>query len=666
MAYIRPVVRFRVTITSVWSGILPLALIDGPEKPEQPAKGKELQTVIETDAEAVLLVDGKEVWSGASGLLYGEVSESIESGLQATLVFQVADAIYWVRSQDHVEIEASTADDSSRFRTIFTGFVSDTILSGNGTPEGVNTSRTIIAHGVEKLFRQAVYNWQSIYTGGDIRIMKDWVDGDPVDTYQKFMEQASGMAPQKVIQVLLNMGFKWGVSLSVGGVLVRPGQWFKFGEGANWENWWGTTPTLACGVLYENWNGTLWELIQRLAEPQVHELFFKLSNGVPTLIHRPIPFPGTETTRWENLASRRFLLGKPGLYTAMSWNFRQSDSKRANIFHWGWGSHLSAGGNAFGSKLAFGYQMEKRFLGRYGVSAVTVTTNLIPTVDEKTGKVLYERQIQQCLAHVAKRDCIQHLLWDGTITLPCIASELEIGTVIEDWSMGQPFTGYCTGRVFSFSVDNDSIQVNTTLNLERGYFCDADSYLEKVKALSSPISGSYMGPTGIKDTPMGKALRNITADAEDQTPSKPVRPGPPGAIAAPLTIGRKVVSPFGPRPHMDGPGSRNHAGIDLYAPLGTQVKAPIAGTVTAIDSTGAGGYGKFVKILGSDGTEHILAHLSSVSVTQGQAVSLGALLGLSGNTGTVNGANGGYHLHWQVNQNGKPVDPLAWMGGRLL
>jgi murein DD-endopeptidase MepM/ murein hydrolase activator NlpD len=50
-----------------------------------------------------------------------------------------------------------------------------------------------------------------------------------------------------------------------------------------------------------------------------------------------------------------------------------------------------------------------------------------------------------------------------------------------------------------------------------------------------------------------------------------------------------------------------------------------------------------------------LAHLSKISVEEGQVVDRGAGVGLSGATGRVSGP----HLHWTVRLNGARVDPLS-------
>ena len=90
-------------------------------------------------------------------------------------------------------------------------------------------------------------------------------------------------------------------------------------------------------------------------------------------------------------------------------------------------------------------------------------------------------------------------------------------------------------------------------------------------------------------------------------------------------------------------GFKGHEGLDLRAPIGTEVFAPIEGTVEVVDS-GISAYGLHVNIV-NDRFKVILAHLSSVSVTNGTFATLGAPIGLSGDSGS---AKGQPHLHLTV------------------
>lgn len=101
--------------------------------------------------------------------------------------------------------------------------------------------------------------------------------------------------------------------------------------------------------------------------------------------------------------------------------------------------------------------------------------------------------------------------------------------------------------------------------------------------------------------------------------------------------------------------NRMHEGIDLAAPQGTPIYAAHAGTVTL--ARWHGGYGYAVIIDHGDGVQTLYGHNSELLVTEGQEVSAGERISLTGNTGYSFGA----HLHFEVHVNGVPQDPIPWL-----
>lgn len=88
-----------------------------------------------------------------------------------------------------------------------------------------------------------------------------------------------------------------------------------------------------------------------------------------------------------------------------------------------------------------------------------------------------------------------------------------------------------------------------------------------------------------------------------------------------------------------GPG---HVAVDIAAPLGSPVYAPVFGKVTQIRRQRTG-YGTNVRLLTPEGEELIFAHLGDVNVRPGQTVSAGSLLGRIGMTGYTSGP----HVHFE-------------------
>ena len=113
-----------------------------------------------------------------------------------------------------------------------------------------------------------------------------------------------------------------------------------------------------------------------------------------------------------------------------------------------------------------------------------------------------------------------------------------------------------------------------------------------------------------------------------------------------------VTSRFGMRGHPILGGVRMHAGVDLAAPNGSPVVASADGVVSFANWNG--GYGLLVAVRHGNGFETRFAHLSRILVRPGQQVSRGQVVGLVGSTGRSTGA----HLHYEVRQNGRAIDPL--------
>ncbi|MFD6191151.1 transglycosylase family protein [Streptomyces sp. NPDC060275] len=134
--------------------------------------------------------------------------------------------------------------------------------------------------------------------------------------------------------------------------------------------------------------------------------------------------------------------------------------------------------------------------------------------------------------------------------------------------------------------------------------------------------------------------------------------------AGKATAHRAVVAPVdaatGTPYHQSGSSWSKgyHTGVDFPVPTGTSVKSVADGRVV---SAGWGGsYGYQVVIRHGDGRYSQYAHLSAISVRNGQSVGVGQRLGRSGSTGNVTGP----HLHFEVRTGpgfGSDVDPVAYL-----
>ena len=140
------------------------------------------------------------------------------------------------------------------------------------------------------------------------------------------------------------------------------------------------------------------------------------------------------------------------------------------------------------------------------------------------------------------------------------------------------------------------------------------------------------------------------AAEESEAPPPPPPDGGGGQFFHPLPNGR-LTSPFGWRAF----DNRHHNGADFAAPEGTPIFAAEAGTV--VISGFSHSAGNWVVINHGGGLVTMYMHNSVNQVSVGQQVSRGQQIALVGNTGRSFGA----HLHFQVEVNGVPQNPLNFL-----
>jgi murein DD-endopeptidase MepM/ murein hydrolase activator NlpD len=103
--------------------------------------------------------------------------------------------------------------------------------------------------------------------------------------------------------------------------------------------------------------------------------------------------------------------------------------------------------------------------------------------------------------------------------------------------------------------------------------------------------------------------------------------------------------------------TRPHKGIDIAAPVGAPILAPARGTVRFAGRK-AGGYGNVVELEHGYGYRTRFAHASRILVKAGQKVERGDTIAEVGATGLVSGP----HLHYEVEVEGRQVNPLDFIG----
>lgn len=116
-------------------------------------------------------------------------------------------------------------------------------------------------------------------------------------------------------------------------------------------------------------------------------------------------------------------------------------------------------------------------------------------------------------------------------------------------------------------------------------------------------------------------------------------------------------------------GSYNHGAIDIAGSgiMWSDVVAAASGTVIFVSNTCThnygknyscgcgGGYGNYIMIDHGNGKSTVYAHLSSVTVSSGQQVSAGQVIGYVGSTGESTGP----HLHFETRYYGEKYNPMT-------
>ncbi len=118
----------------------------------------------------------------------------------------------------------------------------------------------------------------------------------------------------------------------------------------------------------------------------------------------------------------------------------------------------------------------------------------------------------------------------------------------------------------------------------------------------------------------------------------------------------RINSGFGYRSNPFGKGRTEfHTGIDFKGRYGDPVKSTADGKI--IHAGWHQGYGICVRIKHKNKIETLYAHLSKANVKVGQMVNAGDVIGTIGSTGHSTGP----HLHYEVRENGKPMNPRNFL-----
>jgi murein DD-endopeptidase MepM/ murein hydrolase activator NlpD len=174
----------------------------------------------------------------------------------------------------------------------------------------------------------------------------------------------------------------------------------------------------------------------------------------------------------------------------------------------------------------------------------------------------------------------------------------------------------------------------------------------KGRPAGSAVGGPFVAAdpkTSLFERELATARNAVTAldGLRRALPTVPLRKPFWGELQLTSTFGYRT-DPFLGRPAL-------HSGVDLREEYGAPARATAGGTVTAAGPNG--GYGNMVEVDHGGGLSTRYAHLSSISVSPGQQIVPGAVVGRVGSTGRSTGP----HLHYEVRVGGEPVDPQRFL-----
>ena len=144
-------------------------------------------------------------------------------------------------------------------------------------------------------------------------------------------------------------------------------------------------------------------------------------------------------------------------------------------------------------------------------------------------------------------------------------------------------------------------------------------------------------------------------DSTNNDSSNSSPPSTNQSFAFPMAYCTMLTSAYGYRIHPITGNYTFHNGVDLAAGTGTEIYATKSGTVTTAEENYV--YGNYVVINHLDGYSSLYGHMTRFTVSEGDYVEQGELIGYVGSTGWSNGP----HLHFTIYYNGSSVNPMNYI-----
>jgi len=127
----------------------------------------------------------------------------------------------------------------------------------------------------------------------------------------------------------------------------------------------------------------------------------------------------------------------------------------------------------------------------------------------------------------------------------------------------------------------------------------------------------------------------------------------PDIVMHAMPVAGIISTPFGAQRYVNGEPRSPHSGLDIAAPEGTPITAPLAGKVVLASAMYLNG--NTVVIGHGDGLVTIYCHMAHLDVKQGEWIKAGERIGVVGMTGRSTGP----HLHWGIRFHNARINPAA-------
>ncbi|MCC6269709.1 MAG: M23 family metallopeptidase, partial [Microbacteriaceae bacterium] len=179
-----------------------------------------------------------------------------------------------------------------------------------------------------------------------------------------------------------------------------------------------------------------------------------------------------------------------------------------------------------------------------------------------------------------------------------------------------------------------------------------------VPAYAQATAAPPQAPPQVLTTPSTAVIATVERDGYTATPPPPVQ--------WPTALHTKISDGYGPRVSPCDGCSSLHLAVDFDAGWGAEVHAMAAGVVIETNSSLLASLGNHMTIqhvIDGQVITSVYGHMQygSTSLSVGDTVKVGQVIGLVGSTG----ASTGPHLHFEIRIDGEPVNPLDWLYARI-